>query len=162
MKTDAEIAKAAGLTVAGVRYKRNRGWSDAEIMSGQVLNSTEDLVDAQRRKEVSLADLRELDLSKRRGELIPLIDVDVAWAALVTITRTGIAGMANACCDSLAAMTDPGEVRAYLIAEIDRRLIHLNEEFSEAARLAVVDGGEGDSAEDSADGDGMGGVEPAT
>ena len=155
--TDSEIAKEAGLTVPGVRYKRERGWSDEEIISGARANQIESFTDAQRRKESALADLRETERDEKRGSLIPLSAAMTAWAQLVQITRMKLSSLPNALCEQLAAMTDPTEVRLFLIRETDRCANQLADEFLDASTSALAGGGEGDAPADPADGDGVGG-----
>ena len=157
--TDAQIAKKAKLTVPGVRYKRQRGWSDDEIIAGVQATKNETLIDAQLRKESALANLRELEYAQKQGDLIPVRDALNAWSVLVQLVRTKIGGMANACADQLAAITDPTEVRMFLMRETDDRLSHLANDFRQAAIDSLDGGGESDQPADQADGDGVGGVE---
>jgi len=159
MKTDGEIAKAAGLTIPGVRYKRNRGWSDDEIITGQVLSSGEDLVDAQRRKEIALADLRELELEEKRGQLVSVIEAQNAWSTLILLIRNKFTAMPNAISEQLASITESREVRQFLTGEIDRVLTQLAEEFQTAAIETLGDGASGDRTAGTPDCDGVGGKE---
>lgn len=155
--TDAQIAKKAGLTVPGVRYKRERGWSDEEIIAGVRETEGESLADAQLRKESALANLRELEFQQKQGDVIPLALAAAAWAQLCQLVRTKLSGLPNALCDQLAAMTDPTEVRLFLIRETDRCAAQLADDFLDAGAAIVDSGGEGNEAADPADGDGVGG-----
>lgn len=160
--TDAQIAKKAGLTVPGVRYKRERGWTDEEILAGERVVEGESLVQAQLRKETALADLRQLEVDEKRGELIPLAEATASWVALVQLTRAKMTAIPNAICDQLAASTDAGEIRLFLMREIDERLTQLAEEFQETARDIMGESSASDSTAATPDGDGVGGEIPDT
>jgi len=155
--TDAQIAKKAGLTVPGVRYKRERGWGDEEIIAGVREVEGESLADAQLRKESALANLRELEFQQKQGEVIPLTMASAAWAQLCQMVRQKLSGLPNALCDQLAAMTDPTEVRLFLIRETDRCASQLADDFLDAGAAIVDDSSEGDASADAADGDRVGG-----
>ena len=159
---DSEIAAKSGLTVPGVRWKRQKGWTDEEIISGQRAVEGETLVAAQLRKEIALADTREIERDEKQGTLIPLAEAQRAWSMLIQTTRTKFTALPTALAAQLAAYTDAGEIRELLTKDIDRRLEQLAEEFQQAARGALDDGGEGDKATGTADGDGVGGETPDT
>ena len=159
---DSDIAKKSGLTVPGVRFKRSKGWSDEEIIAGERVVEGENLVGAQLRKEIALADTREIERDQKLGELVSLAESKRAWAMLIQVTRTKFCAMPNAVAAQVAAMIDAGEIRAFLTREVDRRLEQLAEDFQQAARVALDDGGEGDKATGAPDGDGVGGEAPDT
>jgi phage terminase Nu1 subunit (DNA packaging protein) len=46
------------------------------------------LADARRRKELALAELREIELAKEKGSLIPARDVELRWAGIIMSART--------------------------------------------------------------------------
>lgn len=161
-KKTAAVAKKSGLTRQGVHYKRKRGETDEEIISGQGKSDPygETLAAAQLRKEKALADLRELEYRQKSGELIPVIEMQNAWSVLVRVTRNNLTAMPASVADQLAAITDPVEVRQFLTVELDRRLGELADEFQHTAIRALDDGDPGDPAAGTADGDGMGGEVP--
>lgn len=155
--TDSEIAKKSGLTVPGVRHRRQRGWTDEEIVAGVRKTETESLADAQLRKESALANLRELEFQQKQGEVIPVALASAAWAQLCQMVRQKLSALPNALCDQLAAMTDPTEVRLFLIRESDRCAAQLADDFLDAGAAALGIGSESDAAAGSPDGDGVGG-----
>lgn len=164
IRTDNEIAAKSGLTVPGVRARRKKGWSDDEIIAG-VLGfgkTGEDMTDAQLRKEIALADLRQLEVAEKSGELIPLAAERAATAVMGQMTRAKFLAMPDALCDQLAAYTDAGEVRAFLRREIEERLTQIADEFSETARGLMGDSGDGDTTTGTPDGDGVGEEVPGT
>jgi hypothetical protein len=162
------IANEIGVTPAAVYARRKRGESDESILKlGRLPNKRdskvgETLLSAQVRKERAVADLKELDLAHRRGDLIPVVDALRQWGTLLTMARVRITTMATACADRLASITDPVEVRAYLAKEIEDRLGHLTDDFRTAASEAMGSGDAGDDATAPGDGDGVGGTEPGT
>ena len=152
--TDEQIAEAAGITVDEVKRRR---LAKREAGKRRVPEPSEEILpEAILRKESALADLRQLEVAEKQGELIPLSDASRQFALMAQLTRQKMGAIPNALCDQLAAYTDPGEVRAFLIREIDLRLVHLANDFSAAARELVDGGEEGDSASEASDGDGMG------
>lgn len=46
------------------------------------------LSDARRRKELALAELREIELAKEKGSLVPVRDAQIRWVGLITAART--------------------------------------------------------------------------
>ena len=138
MKTT-ELAKRAGITVQAVTRRRRRGESDEQIAGDTHAlpcnkpHGQESIAEAQRRKEIAAASLKELELAKQRGGLIE-VDVAVAqWSELLSMARMRLTTMPTACADRLAAITDPVEVRAYLAKEIADRLGHLTDDFRTAS-----------------------------
>ena len=160
----ASVAEKAGISPQNVNRRRRRGESDESIIHNRHETAPKDetLIDAQLRKESALANLRELEYAQKQGDLIPVRDALNAWSVLVQLVRTKIGGMANACADQLAAITDPTEVRMFLMRETDDRLSHLANDFRQAAIDSLDGGGESDQPADTADGDGVGGVESDT
>ncbi len=158
-----DLAKKSGLTPQGVNLKRRRGQTDEEIEKGEGAKvGGESLAAAQTRKEIALADTRELERDIRLGELIPLATAQKGWALLVQLVRTEMLAMPNSLASQLAAYTDPVEIRVLLTKDIDARLNSLAEEFQSTASRAMGNGGEVDPASGAPDGDAMGGVEPDT
>lgn len=151
------ITKKTGLTRAGVKYKRDRGETDEEILSGKGRKAKdgETLIDAQLRKEKALADLRELEVSQKRGELIELQAAILAGAAMAQLTRQRMMTIPNTVAALCAATTDEREVKAIIEAEIVRQLQHLSNDFLSNTDLSGSS--EGDPTASTPDSDGVGG-----
>jgi phage terminase Nu1 subunit (DNA packaging protein) len=146
------IAKKTGLTRAGVKYKRDRGETDEEILSGKGRKSKdgETLIDAQLRKEKALADLRELEVAQKRGELIERKIAELAGANIAQMTRQRLQTVPAAVASVCAASTDENEVKRIIDAEITKQLEHLAEDFLTSADLSG--GSASDSTTEEADG----------
>jgi phage terminase Nu1 subunit (DNA packaging protein) len=50
---------------------------------------------ARRRKEVALADLRELEVNRRRGQLLDATAVEREWAGVLRAVRAGVLAVAS-------------------------------------------------------------------
>jgi hypothetical protein len=155
----ASVAEKAGISPQNVNRRRRRGESDESIIENRHEQAPRDetLIDAQLRKESALANLRELEFQQKQGDVIPVAMASAAWAQLCQMVRQKLSALPNALCDQLAAMTDPTEVRLFLIRETDRCAAQLADDFLDAGAAIVDSGGEGDAATDPADGDGVGG-----
>lgn len=153
------VAKKAGLTRAGVKYKRDRGETDAEIIAGQGKSdaSGETLASAQLRKEKALADLRELEVAQKSGALVPLDQAILAGANMAQMTRQRMMTIPNTLAAICAASTDEREVKDIIDAEILKQLQHLSNDFLAAIDEDVSGGGAGGVAAETLDGDGVGG-----
>lgn len=160
-----EVAAAAGISAQGVRWKRKKGQTDEEIISGIAQRdaaSNEVLSDALLRKERAMADRREIEVQQLLKELIPVLPAERIYAAVYGMVRTKFLNMPAAINDQCAAITDPKEMLSFLDAEIRSRLSKLSDEFQRAGESVVDGGGEGDTAAETPDGDGVGGGEPGT
>jgi phage terminase Nu1 subunit (DNA packaging protein) len=95
-----------------------------------------------RRLRGAQADLCELEAAEKRGDLVPVEDVQIAISESNVILRGQMEAVASRCCGSLAAMRDAAQIRHYLLGEIRRAL------SAAAARLeewtAAVAKGEAD------------------
>ena len=153
------VAKKAALTRAGVKYKRDRGETDAEIIAGQGKSdaSGETLASAQLRKEKALADLRELEVAQKSGALVPLDQAVLAGANMAQLTRQRMMTIPNTLAAICAASTDEREVKDIIDAEILKQLQHLSNDFLAAIDEDVPGGGAGGVAAETLDGDGVGG-----
>lgn len=93
------------------------------------------------RMQVALrdAELKQIEIDKRRGDLIPAADLEIALAVAINDCRTRLLALPKALAARLAAMTDEREVRDLLAAELHGTL-----EGLAATRVAVAarDGGE--------------------
>jgi len=90
----------------------------------------ESMEQARRRKEIALADLREMEARKRRGELIEVEAARRQWAEGLAILRDRMLALPDRLGARLAHR-DEGAVRAMLRDEL------------EVALRAVYDGGGG-------------------
>lgn len=77
--------------------------------------------EARRRKEVALAELRELQLQQRRGELLERIEVEKAAIEKYRVFRDRLLLIPDRCADALEQKTG-GEVRARIDREIREAL----------------------------------------
>jgi hypothetical protein len=84
--------------------------------------------EARRRKETALAELRELEVQQKRGELVKVEDVRNAWATVVRTIRDGVMRIPDKCAPAIAAAADAREVRTLLAAECESILKGLVEE----------------------------------
>lgn len=91
------------------------------------------------RREAAQADLAELELQRRRGELLPR---DAVSAAGHLVFERAVVGIIEAIPDwsiECAALTDPAAIADRLTAHLKRRLAALHQEFMEdAARRAAA------------------------
>ena len=82
----------------------------------------ENRADAQARKEAAAADLLEIELAQKRGQVIAKDDVDQALKALATAVRTRIDVLPDQLAPLVAPVTDLQEVHA-LLAEHGRLIL---------------------------------------
>ncbi|MFM1991328.1 MAG: hypothetical protein RJA99_4285 [Pseudomonadota bacterium] len=85
-----------------------------------------DLHDARRRREQALAELAELELAEKRGELVPVADVQKALVSKVLGVRDSLDTLADRLSPLLAAESDPAKVYAMLRSEIRQVLAQLS------------------------------------
>lgn len=91
--------------------------------------------EARRRKELALAELREMERDRRRGELVPAADVKTKWAAIAGRIRDAVLRIPNKCAPAVAAAADAREARAILEAECENILRVLSDDV-EAIKAA--------------------------
>ena len=87
-------------------------------------------LDAQRRKELASAALKELDVRKRSGELIEVELVEKVLFNRTRQTRDALLSLADRLAGILAPITDQAKVHELLTAEIHQALEGLAEKFS--------------------------------
>ena len=78
--------------------------------------------DAERRKEIALADLRELELQAKRGELVDLAAINVYISGMVIRARDLLLSLPGELSDQLADESDAVRVKKTMAAEIERSL----------------------------------------
>jgi hypothetical protein len=85
----------------------------------------ESFAEAQRRKESALANLRELEIREKIGELVDVGEMERAWATAGQTLRDGFLALPEQIAPQLAALTDKIEVRDLLRGEIRKILGNL-------------------------------------
>lgn len=95
------------------------------------------LVEAERRELVAKAELRELELAERKGELVPLADFDRAVAATFARVRSKLLNLPNA-----VAMRVTGETLAARTAQAQALVDEIMGELSGAADVPEPEDGE--------------------
>ena len=124
LKTHPMLSKEARAT------KRTPGSvTDASPSHG----SRESLADATGRKEIALANLREIEEATKRGELVDVAEMEQAWATVGQTIRDNLLGMPDKLAPMLAAMTEKKEIRTYLMAEFRQLLTALPDEIHKRA-----------------------------
>lgn len=73
---------------------------------------------AEIRKEIAVAYLKELEIQQKRGDLVNFQKVNVVMSTLVTETKQRLMAIPDRVAKSVARMTDPAEVRQKLRAEL--------------------------------------------
>ena len=81
--------------------------------------------EARRRKEAALAELREIEIAEKRGELIDVAQMEQAWSTVGQTIRDNLLGMPDKLTPMLAAMTDKKQIRSYLMSEFQQLLTAL-------------------------------------
>ena len=134
-----ELARELGISVSTVSQKRKKGKTDDQIRqeaanwknreTKEEKRSTEgqeSFFEAQRRKEVALASLRELELAMEKGELVKVAEVNAFVSSMILRARDILSRIAPELCDRLAKETDPSRIRELIDAEVLRALTQLS------------------------------------
>lgn len=79
-------------------------------------------VEAKRRKEAALAETRELELARLKGEMINAADASHAWSEILTAVKSAMLSIPDEIAETLALMEDPRVVKQYLTRRIRRKL----------------------------------------
>jgi terminase small subunit / prophage DNA-packing protein len=82
--------------------------------------------EARRRKTAAAAELLELQVSERRGELVELTAVTDLWARAINNCRARLLSMPAKLAAIFATQQDPGVIRERLDSEIRRALMELS------------------------------------
>jgi terminase small subunit / prophage DNA-packing protein len=126
-----ELAIELDIAPSTVSIKRRKGKTDKEIRleAEEFKNKPVDksLQESQRRKELALAELRELELAKAKGELAPVKELNQHFATGILRARDILLRIPAELADRLAQTSDPIEVKNLLRAEIHRALKQLSE-----------------------------------
>ena len=129
--------KALKLKTHPIKSKQARAQqkraTPSETETKQPRGSTEPLPEAIRRKEIALANLREIEEATKRSELIDVAEMEQAWATVGQTIRDNLLGMPDKLAPTLAAMTEKKEIRTYLMAEFRQLLTALPDEIHKRA-----------------------------
>jgi len=148
------LARAAGISQQAVSKNQHlKHAEDGSIDAKASIESLEKLEDAQARKERALADLRELELAERRGELVSLAEVNEEAFAAARSVRDAMLAIADRTAAILAAESDPVKLHKILTDEIRKALGTTSTELPDLVRPGV-------NAGSTAPGIGVGGQAP--
>lgn len=92
--------------------------------------------DAQARKEAALADLAEMDVQQKRGNLIPKDDVDAALRSFATSVRARLDVLPDQLAPLLAPVSDLDEIHALLAEHARSILAAVADDMGRAAMAA--------------------------
>lgn len=130
---DAEKTAQAPLAGAGEGVGTGEG-SNAPPASAS--GTGERRSDAQARKEAALADLAEMDVKQKRGNLIPKDDVDAALRAFATSVRARLDVLPDQLAPLLAPVSDLDEIHALLAEHARSILAAVADDMGRAAMAA--------------------------
>ena len=129
--------KALKLKTHPIKSKQARAQqkraTPSETETKRPRGSTEPLPEAIRRKEIALANLREIEEAIKRGELVDVASMEAAWATVGQTIRDNLLGMPDKLTPMLAAMTDKKAIRTYLMEQFRQLLTALPGEISKRA-----------------------------
>lgn len=100
------------------------------------LQRGETRADAQARKEAALADLAEMEVRQKRGELIPKADVDLALRSFAASVRAKLDVVADQIAPLVAPVSDLDEVHALVSEHMRGVLAAVADEMGRAAKAA--------------------------
>lgn len=78
--------------------------------------------EANRRRTVALAKLRELELAEKQGKLIDRSSVESTWFEKGRLIRDGVLAISDRLASLLASTTDPHQVHQLLDSELRKAL----------------------------------------
>jgi hypothetical protein len=121
------LAKKAGLSEASISAKRAKGKTDKEILEeGKRIHgkrkTTESYAAAQARKETALATIREIEVSVKRRELVPIGKINAFVAGMIIKAREELLRIAPELRDRLAQEADPIACEQLVAARIQSAL----------------------------------------
>jgi hypothetical protein len=132
-----ELARELSISATTTSRKRSQGKTDDQIRQEAIEYKAKELekntvdrisfTEAQRRKETALAELRELELAKARGEVAPTKEINQYVATMILRAREILLRMPAELSDRVAQTSDPIECKRLLEAEIHRALRQLAE-----------------------------------
>ena len=89
--------------------------------------------EARRRKELALAEIREMEAAEKAGRMIAVDQVDAAWSDIRAKIKRAVLRIPVNCAAKVAAISDPREVRAVLASECEAILKELSNEIRAGA-----------------------------
>jgi hypothetical protein len=92
--------------------------------------------DAQARKESALADMAEMDVKQKRGELIPKADVDLALRSFAASVRARLDVLPDQLAPLVSPVTDLDEIHALLAEHCRSILSAVADDMGRAAQAA--------------------------
>lgn len=133
--TKRQICKDSGYSRPTVDRFLKKGLSPDQIIaegksrhkSRRQAKKKESFIEAQGRKEIALADLRELELKEKRGELVRTAEVNLWIGSMIIKSREILMRMAPELKDRLSQESDPFKVEGLIDAEVRRALDELAE-----------------------------------
>jgi hypothetical protein len=134
--TKRDLAKQSGYSRPAVDELLAKGATPEDIIEmGQARNAGEPeptgpgetFLSAKRRKEIALADQRELELKQMAGDLVSIDDVNHWVASMILRARDILIRIGTEHRDRLAQETDPIKVQEVIDAEVHRALRELAE-----------------------------------
>jgi hypothetical protein len=93
--------------------------------------------EARRRKELALAELREMERDERRGLLVPSREVADAWATILASVKTAVLRIPDQCALPASATNDVREVRGILAHECQKILNNLANDVRQHAETGI-------------------------
>jgi hypothetical protein len=86
--------------------------------------------EARRRREVALAEMRELELAQKRGSLLPAASVRDKWVTILTAVKTAVLRLPDKLAPQMAAAADAREAHAILVTECGAILKELSDDIT--------------------------------
>ncbi len=118
------------------RVRLQDGPGKANSAKPGVPSANESFNRARAAKEMALAKERELELRKRKGELLDKMDVEQEWTRRLVGFKNILLSIPNRLAQRLAAITDDKEIKALLAAEIGAAMQSLIEDKQFTVREA--------------------------
>lgn len=127
-RTTRQLASELGVSQTLVARKRRQGKTDAQIREearrrsemnqAGPLGSAETYSQVQLRKETAAAGLKELELRRQRGELVPVSEVQAEWTQIAAEIRDALLGLPLKVAGRLVGVRNESEVVAILRREV--------------------------------------------
>ena len=145
--TKSELARRSGYTRQTVIAKLQKGLTQDQILQqakdrennvkreSAAPGAPENFTDAQTRKEIALANLRELEYKVKAGELIQLANVNEWLSTMILRSRDVLLRIAPELKDKLAQEQDPINVELMIDLEVRRAL----QELAKPLKKNVID-----------------------